>query len=364
MPSRSSGDDVVAEYVDAVVGSPLAPRGDAGLRIAYTPMHGVGRDVAVRVLDGRRVRASGGGARPGRPRSRLPHRRLPEPGGARRDGPAARTGAAASGADVAIANDPDADRLAVAVPDGRRRPAAGARSRATRSAPLLGDWRLAHDGRAETGSSPRRSCRRRCSAKLAAEHGVDVRRDAHRVQVAGPGGPRPARPATGLRLRGGARLLRRRRRARQGRHLRRPGLRRAGRRREGRAADRCSTASTTSHRRHGVHLTVQRLDPLRRSRRRSPGPRRWSTGWPRRPPASVGDRAGRRRRRPAAGGIGGLPPSDVRPAPPRRRPRRRPPERHRAQAQGLHRGRRPRRGNGRANRLATVEAALACRSGE
>ena len=67
------------------------------------------------------------------------------------------------GAELVLANDPDADRLAVAVP-GARRPMAGA-ARATRWACCSADHLLAHDADPEptAGSSRARSSRRRCS---------------------------------------------------------------------------------------------------------------------------------------------------------------------------------------------------------
>ena len=72
----------------------------------------------------RRPPSRAGGARPG-----VPHGGVPQPGGAGGDGPRARAWPAAE-ADIAIANDPDADRCAVAIPAGRT--AAGACCAATR----------------------------------------------------------------------------------------------------------------------------------------------------------------------------------------------------------------------------------------
>jgi phosphomannomutase len=163
------GDDVTTAYVDAVVGSPLAPAGATDARIAYTPMHGVGRDVALRVFE------AGGFAPPGvvaaqsEPDPDFPTVAFPnpeEPGAmdllldlARRED-----------ADVAIANDPDADRLAVALPDptidGGWRALSGDEIGA-----VLGDWLLAR-----TAGADRLVATTIVSSsllgKLAAEHGV------------------------------------------------------------------------------------------------------------------------------------------------------------------------------------------------
>ena len=124
---------------------------------------------------------------------------------------------AAVGADVALANDPDADRLGAAIPtpDGgwRRLPA-------TSSGWLLADHVLRHtDGRGPAG---------RDHARLVVAprpHGGGgrrpPRRDLHRVQVDRPDHPRPAGPTLRVRLRAGARLPGHRPAPRQGRHHRR-----------------------------------------------------------------------------------------------------------------------------------------------
>jgi phosphomannomutase len=108
------GDDVLDDYVAraaALVELPPA----AGLRVAYTAMHGVGGQVLMRVM------AAAGFAEPVvvpeqfAPDARFPTVAFPNPEepGAMDLGVAT---ASAAGCDLLIANDPDADRCAVAVP--------------------------------------------------------------------------------------------------------------------------------------------------------------------------------------------------------------------------------------------------------
>jgi phosphomannomutase len=109
-----AGHDLVDAYVDGAVGPATAP-GARDARLVYTPLHGVGRDVLCEVL------ARAGFAPPavvpeqGDPDPDFPTVAFPnpeEPGAL----DLALALAAAEGADVVLANDPDADRLAVALP--------------------------------------------------------------------------------------------------------------------------------------------------------------------------------------------------------------------------------------------------------
>ena len=112
-------DTLVDAYLDRVA---ELPRGTArGLRIALTPLHGVGRDTAVEALrragfDDVHVVASQGAPDPEFPTVAFPNPE--EPGAA----DALLALAAEVGADLAVALDPDADRcaLGVAGPDGWR----------------------------------------------------------------------------------------------------------------------------------------------------------------------------------------------------------------------------------------------------
>jgi phosphomannomutase len=110
-------DTIVDEYVSRVVALPLVPAvRERDLRIVYTPLHGVGRDVMVQVFaaagfESVEVVAAQGAPDPDFPTVSFPN---PEEPGAIDLAVAA---ARASSADIVIANDPDADRCAVAVPD-------------------------------------------------------------------------------------------------------------------------------------------------------------------------------------------------------------------------------------------------------
>ncbi|WNM41207.1 phospho-sugar mutase [Micromonospora halotolerans] len=108
------GDDLVAAYVEraAAVVDPAGPR---DLKVAYTPLHGVGAAVLTAAF------ARAGFATPGvvpeqaEPDPAFPTVNFPnpeEPGAV--DKLVALAGS--TGADIAIANDPDADRCAVSVP--------------------------------------------------------------------------------------------------------------------------------------------------------------------------------------------------------------------------------------------------------
>jgi phosphomannomutase len=106
--------DIVSAYLDAVMPGVRPDAVLAALKVVYTPLHGVGRDVILRAL----VRLgcspvvvpSQGDPDPDFPTVVFPN---PEEPGAM---DAALAVARRIDADVVIANDPDADRLAIAVP--------------------------------------------------------------------------------------------------------------------------------------------------------------------------------------------------------------------------------------------------------
>ncbi|MGN6301712.1 MAG: phospho-sugar mutase [Angustibacter sp.] len=112
---RVLGDDVLDAYLDAAahVVADDAPR---DLDVVHTPLHGVGRDVLVAALQRAGFAApfvvpSQGDPDPDFPTVAFPN---PEEPGAI---DAALDAARERGADIVLANDPDADRCAVAVPD-------------------------------------------------------------------------------------------------------------------------------------------------------------------------------------------------------------------------------------------------------
>jgi phosphomannomutase len=123
-----AGDALVDAYVAGALGQARTP-GTAGaatsasasasavrdLGVVYTPMHGVGRDVLVAVLTGAGFAPPAVVPEQGDPDPDFPTVAFPnpeEPGAL----DLALALAAREGADVVIANDPDADRLAVALP--------------------------------------------------------------------------------------------------------------------------------------------------------------------------------------------------------------------------------------------------------
>ncbi|SDK22979.1 phosphomannomutase [Nonomuraea maritima] len=107
------GEDVVAAYLDAVTSLPLGDARD--LRVAYTPLHGVGADVLTRAFLAAGFEAPIAVAEQRDPDPDFPTVAFPNP-----EEPGAMDLAVAlaarTGADLVLANDPDADRCAVGVP--------------------------------------------------------------------------------------------------------------------------------------------------------------------------------------------------------------------------------------------------------
>ncbi len=214
---ETAGEAIVDAYVAATAAVAPAPVGTAGLRWVYTALHGVGWETFSRILGeaGYPAPWTVSEQRDPDPTFRTVSFPNPEEPGAM---DLAFAKARTLGAELVIANDPDADRLAVGIPDasadGRLAPAHRQRGR---PAARLARRPRGHGGRAGgsrhlpgllAGLLPRaRRDRRAVRAGLP--------RDAHRLQVDLP------RPRHRLRLRGGAGLPGEPGdRARQGRHLR------------------------------------------------------------------------------------------------------------------------------------------------
>lgn len=108
------GDAVVEAYLEFVPSVRLVPE-VADVRVAYTPMHGVGGSVAVAAFERAGLPAPVVVPEQMAPDGSFPTVAFPNP-----EEPGALdlllALAASSGADVAVANDPDADRLGAAIP--------------------------------------------------------------------------------------------------------------------------------------------------------------------------------------------------------------------------------------------------------
>jgi phosphomannomutase len=122
-PGEVLGDDIVLSYVDAAAGV-VDPDDPHELAVAYTPLHGVAAVVFAAAFARAGFAAPAVVADQAQPDPAFPTVAFPNP-----EEPGVMDRlialAASTGADIAIANDPDGDRCAVAIPNGRRGDRAG-----------------------------------------------------------------------------------------------------------------------------------------------------------------------------------------------------------------------------------------------
>ena len=113
---RKLGDEMAQAYLDAIVAAVPGPGGSPGLRVVYTPLHGVARGLALRAFERAGFPAPEVVAAQAEPDPAFPTVAFPnpeEPGALDLALDLARE----TRADLVVANDPDGDRLAIAVPD-------------------------------------------------------------------------------------------------------------------------------------------------------------------------------------------------------------------------------------------------------
>ena len=148
---ETAGEDIVEAYVTATAAVAPAPVGTAGLRWVYTAMHGVGWETFSRIIGeaGYPAPWTVSEQRDPDPTFRTVSFPNPEEPGAM---DLAFAKARTLGAELVIANDPDADRLAVGIPDeaaeGRWRRLTG------NEVGLLLGWRAARAATADGPAAP------------------------------------------------------------------------------------------------------------------------------------------------------------------------------------------------------------------
>ena len=117
-PGKLLDEEIVTSYVTSAA-AVVRPDGPRDLRVAYTPLHGVGAEVLAASFARAGFPVPDVVAEQAEPDPRFPTVAFPNP---EEPGAIDRVVALAEaiGADIAIANDPDADRCAVAVPEPER----------------------------------------------------------------------------------------------------------------------------------------------------------------------------------------------------------------------------------------------------
>ena len=179
--SRDVGPELERAYLDGVARAPARTRARARTSaIVYTPMHGVGGALALEALRRAGFARVHPVAEQHEPDAAFPTVRFPNPEekGAMDLSRAARR--ARPGADLVLANDPDADRLAVL--PARRRASCG-RSPANEVGVLLGHYLLTQGPRRERPLVVTTIVSSSQLGAIARAAGRALRRDAHRLQV-------------------------------------------------------------------------------------------------------------------------------------------------------------------------------------
>jgi len=148
---ETAGEDVVGAYVAATAAVAPAPVGTAGLRWVYTAMHGVGWETFSRIIGeaGYPAPWTVSEQRDPDPSFRTVSFPNPEEPGAM---DLAFAKARTLGAELVIANDPDADRLAVGIPDETAE--GGWRRLTGNEVGLLLGWRAARAATADGPAAP------------------------------------------------------------------------------------------------------------------------------------------------------------------------------------------------------------------
>ncbi len=147
---ETAPEDVVDAYVAAAAAAAPAPAGARGLRWAYTAMHGVGWETMARIAAAAGYPAPITVAEQLHPDPAFPTVAFPNPEEPGAMDLAFRT-AAATGAELVIANDPDADRLAVGIPDPEAE--SGWRRLTGNEVGLLLGWRAARRAAGTPGAA-------------------------------------------------------------------------------------------------------------------------------------------------------------------------------------------------------------------
>jgi phosphomannomutase len=267
---REIGPELEQAYLEGILAPRLHPGEGTDLTIVYTPMHGVGGPLALEALR----RAGFANVHPVpeqlQPDPAFPTVRFPNP-----EEPGAmdlsRALAERTRADLVLANDPDADRLAVLTREasGELRALTG-----NEVGVLLGHYLLTQGPRRER---PLVMTTIVSSTQLGANRaaaGRALRRDAHRLQMdrqPRPGARGEGRRRAGVRLRGGPWLHRGHPGAGQGRH-RRGGVHGRSRRLDARRGTTVAGYLEAIEREFGVYVSKQRsfAFPARAGPRPSP----------------------------------------------------------------------------------------------